>query len=140
MLAGGIWRTESLVLLDLFPDLIEDDDELGGWAAWEGSGPASEPAGFGLSLLEQLAPIEEPHPAHADEPLSVRFQRMACSHLLSCIDVSRTARSQLESVTATLDSSQALSKLADQLRGSLGSFRTDTDPYEPASPVEEASE
>jgi methyl-accepting chemotaxis protein len=40
-------------------------------------------------------------------------------------DVSRTARSQLEAVTATLGSSEALSGLAEQLRGSLGSFRTD---------------
>ncbi len=41
-------------------------------------------------------------------------------------DVSRTARVQLEAVTSTLGSSEALSKLADALRGSLGSFRTDT--------------
>jgi methyl-accepting chemotaxis protein len=53
-------------------------------------------------------------------------------------DVSRTARSQLEAVTATLDSSEGLASLADELRGSLGSFRTDADhPPEPDAETDE---
>jgi methyl-accepting chemotaxis protein len=42
-------------------------------------------------------------------------------------EVSRTARSQLDAVTSTLDSSEALARLADQLRSALGSFRTEAD-------------
>jgi methyl-accepting chemotaxis protein len=56
------------------------------------------------------------------------ISKVSRSNAAAIEDVARTARSQLEAVTATLGSSEALSRLADKLRGSLGSFRTDTAP------------
>ncbi len=53
------------------------------------------------------------------------ISKVAGSNASAIEDVARTARTQLEAVTSTLDSSEALAKLADQLRGALGSFRTE---------------
>jgi methyl-accepting chemotaxis protein len=53
------------------------------------------------------------------------ISKVAKGNAAAIEEVSRTARSQLEAVTATLSSSEALTKLADHLRGSLASFRTD---------------
>jgi methyl-accepting chemotaxis protein len=53
------------------------------------------------------------------------ISKVARGNAAAIEDVSRTARSQLGAVTATLASSEALSNLADELRGDLGSFRTD---------------
>jgi methyl-accepting chemotaxis protein len=55
------------------------------------------------------------------------ISKVANGNAVAIEEASRTARSQLESVTQTLDSSQALSNLADELRSSLRSFRTDPD-------------
>ena len=53
------------------------------------------------------------------------ISKVARGNAVAIEDVSRTARSQLEAVTSTLSSSEALTNLADALRGSLGTFRTD---------------
>ena len=50
-------------------------------------------------------------------------------------NVSRTARKQLEAVTATVESSEALSSLADELRRVLTSFRTGADLTPPPEAV-----
>jgi methyl-accepting chemotaxis protein len=53
------------------------------------------------------------------------ISKVARGNAVAIEDVSRTARSQLEAVTSTLGSSEALTNLADALRSSLGTFRTD---------------
>ena len=53
------------------------------------------------------------------------ISKVARGNAAAIEDVSRTARSQLEAVTSTLSSSEALTNLAVALRGSLGTFRTD---------------
>jgi methyl-accepting chemotaxis protein len=53
------------------------------------------------------------------------ISKVARGNATAVDEVSRTAASQLEALTSTLANSEALSKLADELRGSLGSFRTD---------------
>jgi methyl-accepting chemotaxis protein len=53
------------------------------------------------------------------------ISKVAKGNAAAIEEVSCTARSQLEAVTATLDSSEALAKLADEMRGSLKRFRTD---------------
>jgi methyl-accepting chemotaxis protein len=59
------------------------------------------------------------------------ISKVARSNAAAIEEVSQTARAQLEAVTSTLDSSQDLSDLADALRSSLRSFRTDDSAQEP---------
>jgi methyl-accepting chemotaxis protein len=52
------------------------------------------------------------------------ISKVAGSNAVAIEDVSRTARTQLEAVAATVESSEALTALADELRGVLGRFET----------------
>jgi methyl-accepting chemotaxis protein len=52
------------------------------------------------------------------------ISKVAGSNAVAIEDVSRTARTQLEAVAATVESSEALTTLADELRGVLGRFET----------------
>ena len=52
------------------------------------------------------------------------ISKVASSNALAIEDVSRTTRTQLEAVAATVESSEALTALADELREVLGRFET----------------
>ena len=53
------------------------------------------------------------------------ISKVAQGNAAAIEEVSATARSQQQALGATLGNSEALAGLAEELRGALGSFRTD---------------
>ena len=96
-----------------------------------------------ISLAVSEAATRSEEIFHGSDSQSMSTERMVSSmeeiskvargNASAIEEVSETARSQLQAVSSTLGNSEALSKLADELRGALGSFRTDATVMVPES-------
>jgi methyl-accepting chemotaxis protein len=67
------------------------------------------------------------------------ISKVAGGNAVAIEEVSRTARTQLEAVAATVESSEALTTLADELRGVLGRFETGSESSAPQAITDEVA-